>query len=212
MKSIFKLVADNREPGSMSDRFRRKRFSDFINLVNVSSESTILDDGGVADIWLGTGFESNVTLLNVSFPRNVSPFQYVIGDACEMTMFSDKTFDVVFSNSVIEHVGNWERQRQFAAEISRVGKKYWVQTPNKHFPIEPHFLFPLFQYLPYRMKKVIGMRWKYSHCRRNNENILEELASLRLLTISEMRTLFSDAEILREDLLGLTKSIIAFRV
>lgn len=57
-----------------------------------------------------------------------------------MKQFQDNEFDAVFSNSVIEHVGDYEAQRQMANEIMRVGKRYFVQTPNFYFPIEPHIL------------------------------------------------------------------------
>ena len=72
-----------------------------------------------------------------------------VGDAVDMPGISDGAFDVVFSNSVIEHVETYENQRRMAAEIRRVGRRYFVQTPNRHFPLEPHFLVPGFQLLPY---------------------------------------------------------------
>ena len=83
--------------------------------------------------------------MNISFDYEIKDFKYVIGDACNLDMLSSKSFDIIYSNSVIEHVGR-ERQKEFANEIMRVGKKYWVQTPYKHFPVEPHFVFPFFQY------------------------------------------------------------------
>jgi hypothetical protein len=55
---------------------------------------------------------------------------------------SDQEYDIAFSNSVIEHVGDWERQAAFASEIRRVGKNLWIQTPAKECPIEPHYLAP----------------------------------------------------------------------
>ncbi|WP_255695553.1 methyltransferase domain-containing protein [Rhodohalobacter sp. 614A] len=71
--------------------------------------------------------------MNLVFPNSGAigkQFQYVQGDALDMHMFEDKSFDVVFSNSVIEHVGSFENQRRFADEVRRVGKAYWVQTPD----------------------------------------------------------------------------------
>ncbi len=61
--------------------------------------------------------------------------------------FGDREFDIAFSNSVIEHVPP-ELQAAFAAEVSRVADRYFVQTPNRYFPIEPHYQLPLFQFLP----------------------------------------------------------------
>ena len=52
--------------------------------------------------------------------------------------FPDKEFDLVFSNAVIEHVGNESDQLQFIREHSRVGKNWMITTPNRLFPIESH--------------------------------------------------------------------------
>ena len=83
---------------------------------------------------------------------NRKNFKSIIGDARNMKMFRDKKFDLVFSNSVIEHVGDYFQQQRMAEEIYRVGNCYFVQTPNRYFPIEPHFLFPFFNFLPMKIK------------------------------------------------------------
>ena len=64
--------------------------------------------------------------------------------------FGDGSFDFVFSNSAIEHLRTPERQRRFAVEVARVGKRYCVQTPNRWFPLESHLLTPWVHYLPKR--------------------------------------------------------------
>jgi len=210
--SIF-TFADNTNPQSLSYKARKKRFQWFLEKLQVSQNDKILDVGGTENTWLGTGYEKNVTLLNISFKTERNPdFNYIVGDACNMQNIADKQFDVVFSNSVIEHVGKGKEQSEFAKEVKRVGKKYWVQTPNKHFPIEPHFLFPFFQHLPENLQLWVGLRWKYSHLKRNNENIPEELSRLKLLSKSEFSKLFSEATILEEKFWGLTKSLIAYKV
>lgn len=84
-----------------------------------------------------------ITILNLpgiarAEHRSRHALTYVSGDACCAPQYPDKSFDVVFSNSVIEHVGDDEKQAQFALEVRRIGKSYWVQTPSKYFPIEAH--------------------------------------------------------------------------
>jgi ubiquinone/menaquinone biosynthesis C-methylase UbiE len=208
-KFLFQIFADNTNPNSYSSKLRQKRFNLFINTLQVSKQDKILDVGGSEATWLGTGYEKNVTLLNINFgAKRFQDFNYIQGDACNMHQIAPKQFDIVFSNSVIEHVGKSGAQLAFANEVERVSRKYWVQTPNKHFPIEPHFLFPFFQYFPIKLQLWIGLRWKFSHLKRNNENIPEELSRLKLLTKKELVKLFPQAKTLSESFWGLTKSLI----
>ena len=128
-----------------------------------------------------------------------------------MPMFDNQSFDIVFSNSVIEHVGNFDRQRQMAKEIRRIGKRYWVQTPYKHFPIEPHFVFPFFQYLPYPLRIFAAQHWPFSFAKRQKRDPRSDVNSIWLLNNLQMVALFEDAAIHREKLLGITKSLIAYK-
>lgn len=122
----------------------------------------------------------------------------------------------MFSNSVGEHVGPWERQKQFAAETRRVGKGYYVETPDRNFPIESHYVAPLMQFLP------LGIRWRASRfCapwglltrpRPNKEQARALAKEIRLLDAREMHILFPDGQLLRERLLGLSKSLIAIKL
>lgn len=213
---IVEKIANNRNPGSVSSRLRKKRFSRFLSEFNIDNQTTILDVGGTSHTWAGTGLEKNVTLLNIEAanPQNAHQnFNYVKGSALNMHMFDDKSFDVVFSNSVIEHMGCLENQQKFAEEVQRVGKGYWIQTPHKYFPIEPHLLFPLFQYFPLTLKKQVAVRWKYSHYKmwdKSEKHILREVMNIRLLNRRELSLVFGNARIYEEKLLGLTKSIIAY--
>ena len=79
----------------------------------------------------------------------------LIGDGCCLP-FRDGAFDWVFSNAVIEHVGDWKKRQQFASEIGRVASKgYFVTTPNKWFPIDPHTLVPFYQFIPSRLQRKL---------------------------------------------------------
>lgn len=210
--NLFNLIGNNNDPQSISSKLRKKRFEKFISLLNVSPKDRILDVGGYERIWEGSGLEENVTLLNLSFPDKKNPkFKYIEGDACNMNMIADKSFDIAFSNSVIEHVGNFNKQKKFSSEVQRVSYKHWIQTPNKYFPIEPHVLFPFFDHFPYNMKKYVASNWKYSHFKRSNLDVQDELSRLRLLTKKEMMQLFPHSMIFTENIIGLSKSITAYK-
>jgi hypothetical protein len=105
---------------------------------------------------------------------------------------------LVFSNSDIEHVGPREAQAQFAREVARVGRGYWVQTPNRYFPIEERFTVWQLVVRP----AEDGKRWYIDQYREQ----------VRLLSAGDMARLFSDARIRKERFLLLTKSLIAVRL
>ena len=154
-----------------------------------------------------------VVLLNVE-PVEVTGENFVFqrGDARRMDGFRDGEFDVVFSNSVIEHVGGFKEQMQMAAEIRRVGKRYFVQTPNRYFPIEPHFLVPFFQFLPERAQVFLvshhSLGW-YDRIR-DYQAAVEVVRGIRLLNKQELKRLFPEAHLQKERFCGLTKSFIVY--
>lgn len=197
----------------ISNFYRHRRFDKFVSVLSVTVNDKILDVGGSQYFWLGTGLENNVTILNVGTPAEPSSlFTWVKGDACDMHMFDDKKFDVIFSNSVLEHVGDFVRQKMMAQEIERVGKRYWVQTPNKHFPIEPHFIFPFFQYLPSSVRRFVAKYWPFSFAKRQGRDPLIDERTIWLLNHAELQQLFPDATIVKEKFLGLTKSFFVSNV
>ena len=118
---------------------------------------------------------------------------------------------------VIEHVGGPQRQEEFASEIARVGVRYFVQTPNRWFPVEHHLLTPLIHFLPRSwQRRVVGKftvwEWLARPRPDQREFFLEHyLTDIRLLDGRAMRRLFPDARLIRERFLGLTKSLIALR-
>src|ERR1700688_4755516 len=130
----------------MASRFRRARVRKFAELLGPgTAELRILDVGGTAEFWLRHRDELSravaVTVLNRSLECQPSfPWiNCVVGDARDLRMFGDQQFDMCFSNSVIEHI-DAAGQVRMAQEIRRVARGYFVQTPNAHFPLEPHFL------------------------------------------------------------------------
>src|SRR6185503_9529921 len=129
----------------------------------------------------------------------------VIGDASDMSMFADGEFDVVVSNSVIEHLPSLELQGRMAFEVARVGPRHWVQTPNRRFPLEPHFLFPFFQYLPIAVGAWLLGRFDLGWYRREPDPAIaiQTVRSVRLMTRGELRTTFPSSGILTEKAFGL---------
>jgi hypothetical protein len=195
--------------------FRRRRMAQFVGTFQPDARHRILDVGGYADFWANSGVASEITLLNVHpVPRDGLPpnMHTVLGDGTALT-YEDKSFSIVFSNSVIEHLGNFENQQRFASECTRVGHGLWIQTPCRSFPVEPHFLSPLIHFLPKGYQRRLLRRftvWGWL-TRPSGKQIEDMLAEIRLLNLAEIKQLFSDCEIKKEKFLGLTKSFIVVR-
>jgi SAM-dependent methyltransferase len=213
---LVRDLADNNRPNSKASQFRRKRSRFFRRLLaNLPRPIRLLDVGGTEQFWTQTGFSADddleITLLNLE-PRQAGHCRQVIGDARDMSYFADQRFDVVFSNSVIEHVGTWTDQLNMAREIHRVGKRYYVQTPNRYFPIEPHFLFPLFQFLPGFVRASLHASFTLGWMDRapSRGEARKAVESIRLLSTDQMKRLFPEAAIYSEQYFGLTKSITAY--
>jgi ubiquinone/menaquinone biosynthesis C-methylase UbiE len=180
------------------------------------ASTRILDIGGYFYDWEGVAPACpSITILNLAHPQGASvPPRYtcLAGDARKLP-FPDQSFDVVYSNSVIEHVGNYEDQERFSSEVRRVGRRCFIQTPNRWFFIEPHFVSPFVHYLPRTLSKRLLRFLSLRSIFRSGDNVdLKQLAEeVRLLSFREMRNLFPDCEIHRETWAGLTKSFIAVR-
>src|SRR4029077_755886 len=135
---------------SVTSSFRARRMYHCARLLGLGARTNVLDVGGTPELWelLPAELQPRVTLVNM--PRagvnGWSGWLSVGGDGCRLP-FRDSAFDVVFSNSVIEHVGGPVGQNAFASEVRRVGRSYWVQTPNYWSPIEPHLLTPFIHWM-----------------------------------------------------------------
>ncbi len=200
--------------GSISANARARRWREFAEAFPEIEQMTVLDVGGDARAWrLGTVRPAHVTLLNL-FPQTVEePWMTAIsGDACDLPDDVPQA-DVVYSNSVIEHVGGHWRRERFAEGIRATAPRYWVQTPYRYFPIEPHFLFPGLQYLPRRLQAAAILRWPLGSGRHvaDRADALARVMNIELLSRRELETYFPDAEVRRERFGGLVKSLIAVR-
>jgi SAM-dependent methyltransferase len=206
--------ADNGDPNSLASRMRSKRNQRFRNAIEgIPRPLNILDVGGAQAVWESIGLvdqpDISITLLNIE-PEKTSYKNVVsiLGDARDMHEFRNGQFDVVYSNSVIEHVGGIEDMRKMAREIQRVGKWYFIQTPNLYFPIEPHFVFPLFQFLPISWRVYLVRHFNLGWIRRepDRERAEREVRSINLLSKTQLRSLFPDANVTAERFFGFTKS------
>jgi len=152
---------------AVSLRSRQRKLRLFLDELRPTAETTVLDVGA-DELAFGEGegcgtmnfFEElypwpeRITALGLqdgsAFRARYPDVRYVQGDACALP-FDDGEFDVVFSNAVVEHVGGRERQRQLVSEALRVGRKVFLTTPNRHFPLEVHTRLPLVHWLPERL-------------------------------------------------------------
>jgi SAM-dependent methyltransferase len=219
---IYRRFSDNSSKQSEATRLRRQRFQILLDMVkDYSGVVSILDIGGRPNYWdtmlegsaLSQKFD--ITLLNYESSHLSTPhprYKVLIGDGRSMPQFRDQQFDIVFSNSTIEHVGDFDDQAQMASEVRRIGKQYYVQTPNRYFPIEPHFVIPFFQFLPIPVRAAIVQRFDLNGYARATtwQDAIEKVSSIRLLTRAEMVQLFPGATIFEEKYYGLTKSFVAY--
>lgn len=208
---------------TFSFRARQKRFAHVRDLIEQiiaqKGHCRIADIGGTEYYWeIARDFIESapveIHLMNLDAgPVKGKKFVSHAANACDLQDFADNAFDLVHSNSVIEHVGNWKNAMAMAGEVRRLAPAYYVQTPNFWFPYEPHFRFPFFQFLPeqVRYRMLMRMSLGFGGRRQNLSDAVEAVQSAALLDISQMRELFPDGEIRRERLGPFTKSIMAVR-
>ena len=203
--------------------FRRRRFAIFLDLIDsvlaVRENCRIIDIGGEPEYWRYVGDLLGDRRIHVTFVNqmtfDVSDDRYVsvIGDARHLESFADMSFDVVHSNSVIEHVGRWSDMAAMAQEVQRLAPSYFVQTPYFWFPIEPHCSSAFFHWMPESIRVRMLMRRPRGQWGKAPDvsTAMRQIQSAVLLDYQMMRTLFPDATICRERILGVTKSLIAVR-
>ncbi len=216
MTARLRGLADGRRPGSAADRFRQRRFARFRQLVDALPRPVrILDVGGTTVFWERLGYagdrEIEVVLVNlVEQSSSYANITATVGDAADLSAFADDAFDIVVSNSVLEHLPTPELQARMASEVRRVGRRVYLQTPNRYFPLEPHFLFPFFGILPIRIRAFLLQHLDLGWHKRvpDRAAAVRDVRSIRLLTGSEMRRLFPDARFENERFLAVTKSFI----
>ena len=211
---------DNSNPNSLASKMRGARTAQFLSLLPKNSTNIrILDVGGVEKFWANVWDERfqriSITLLNIQpeKPSGRLPVISLAGDARDLSAFADNEFDFCFSNSVIEHVGTLSDQRLAAREIARVARGYFVQTPYRYFPLEPHFHFPFWQMLPVWLRTELHRRFNlgYMNVEKDYLTARMDVEQIRLISVRELRELFPDGSIRFERIGPFIKSLIAVR-
>jgi hypothetical protein len=201
----------------LSRYFRKRRMERFAREFALTNQTRVLDVGGTPDCWNLLNTSPRVAFLNVPEAADMAGAGLRIAGDGRALPFRDGAFDLVFSNSVIEHVGDEESQRRFASEVARVGRGYWVQTPNHWFPVEQHMLTPFLHWLPKAWQRAIAPRWTVWSAfakptpDRRRFYVEHYLNEMRLLNAAELRALFPAARLIRERACGLTKSLVAMK-
>jgi ubiquinone/menaquinone biosynthesis C-methylase UbiE len=200
--------------------WRKKRFNIFLNKISPTRAMSLLDVGGYPSSW--TQYKPVVGCLDI---LNIHPIELakadcsnynmraMIGDGCNLD-FPNNSYDIVFSNSVIEHVGSYEKQKAFASEVRRVGKSLWIQTPAYECLIEPHYLAPFIHWLPKKWQKKLVRHFTIRGLldQPTSVEVDNMVETTRLLSFKEFKNLFPDCEILIEKMLfSIPKSYIAVR-
>jgi hypothetical protein len=221
---LARALTDQGNPKSLVRRLRAKRLGPLLAMVETvfreQGAVRIIDVGGTEAYWdvLPRGFleKHNVAVTIVNLPGSLSPrehrlFSFVAADGCELSLFEDKSFDVGFSHSVVEHVGDWSRMVRFANELQRVARRLIVQTPSFWFPVEPHFMTPFFHWLPRPLRVHLVLHFSLGHFTRAStvDEAVRIVENARMLDRAMFQALFKEATILTERVLGFPKSFIA---
>ncbi|GHT82849.1 hypothetical protein AGMMS49543_08570 [Betaproteobacteria bacterium] len=177
MTETNEYVSSRAKRQSFSDRAtaqaREKMYARLAALVALDEQQSILDVGVTADREL---VSSNFFENRYPYPQRITALsdqdaswmeehyqglRFVQSSALEMP-FPDNSFDLVFSNAVIEHVGNGENQQQFLRECARVARRFvFITTPNRYHPVEFHTVLPFIHWLPKpvhrKLLRALGM-------------------------------------------------------
>jgi ubiquinone/menaquinone biosynthesis C-methylase UbiE len=200
----------------MSRRSRTKKFELLDRVFRARPEDRVLDVGASGEVFLqysledvypyparivAGGYEAHEV---VAARRHYPQPQYVQFDGCALP-FADQSFDLVFSNAVIEHILGPGRQERFAREILRVGKSWFVTTPNYWYPFETHHHLPFFQFLP----RPVQMQYNRVAGTHIPKGTVQELG---LLSARQLRRLFPTGRIAMVRVTFWPETLVAYRI
>ncbi|MEV0637410.1 class I SAM-dependent methyltransferase [Streptomyces sp. NPDC050619] len=207
-------------PGSLGERLRIARWERFQRCFPGIESMRVVDLGGTAEMWLRAPLRAkHVHLINLEEHPAELP-DWITAEVADVTdpvvaaeLSGQGGYDLVFSNSTIEHVGGHSQRRKFVSAVEQLAPLHWIQTPYRYFPVEPHFVAPGFQFLPLAARARLVRRWPLVHSRPDSpESAMNAVINIELLTRTEMRYLFPGSVLLSERVLGATKSLTAVRM
>lgn len=206
---VFHKVSQLKE--SFSRRTRARRLEQFKEIMGIKGGERIIDLGGTPQFWDGIREPLDITVINLpgfNPPYDGSSHHKITlleGDACA-TVFADQSFDIAFSNSVIEHVGGDTKEDMLAAEVHRLAPAHWVQTPSIWFPIEAHNNMPFWWIYPAPLKEAFMRRW-----RRRLPDWSEMIAGTVVISKARMAQMFPDSNMRIERVAGFVKSYTTYK-
>ena len=198
-------------PGSISARARAKRMREFLRQFPDLADLRVVDLGGTASFWTAMPvMPAEVTCVNLDERAGdeASGVRCVVADACT---YSGPGVDLVVSNSLIEHVGGVAPRAQLATTVRSLAPRFWVQTPYRYFPVEPHWVFPGMQFMPLSIRARLARRHWTVGTVMDEQYAFRQALWTELISMTELRALFPEAEIWSERMMGLVKSIVAVK-
>ena len=218
---MINKIFDYKNQKGIAYNFRKKRsllIKKIIDSIFKKKNSvSIVDFGGTEIFWkiIGSEYllEKNVKITLVNLEdyevRNKEIFNFIKKDATCIDC-KDNQYDFSFSNSVIEHLRDYEKMFDFGKEMKRVAEIFYCQTPNFWFPIEPHFFFPCFHFFPdpFKMKLVKNFSLGHYNKAKNDEEAIRIINDAKLLTKEMLMSFFGEGQILKEKFFFLNKSLI----
>lgn len=212
MSKITRYLANPDNPRSLSSRARARRWHKLTACFPDLAAMKVLDLGGTPRFWRSAADRpAHITLVNIADEACDEPWMELrVGDACTPPVSGH--YDLVISNSLIEHVGGHWRRQQLADAIRELAPRHWVQTPNRYFPIEPHWVCPGFQFLPFDARVWVTQRWPLGHVHWNSEAAaVKAVHEIELVTPREMRHYFPESSLWMERWAGIPKSLVAVK-
>lgn len=217
-KRVRERVVDS--PGSLGAQARMRRWEVFASLFPDIEQMRVVDLGGTVESWRRAPVRPReVVVVNLLEPGDADTPNLVpvLGDACRARAVLedegvDPAFGLVFSNSLLEHVGGHANRSALASEVRALAPRHWVQTPYRFFPVEPHWVFPMMQFLPVAARTRVARRWPLVHTRPDSEaGALADVQWTELVGMTELRSYFPESQVVKERMGGLVKSIVAVK-